>query len=30
MKTLIAYFSHIGENLQDNEIVVLEKGLSKR
>ncbi|MBQ9425204.1 MAG: flavodoxin [Erysipelotrichaceae bacterium] len=26
MKTLIAYFSHIGENLQDNEIVVLEKG----
>ncbi|MBQ6333903.1 MAG: flavodoxin [Erysipelotrichaceae bacterium] len=26
MKTLIAYFSHVGENLQDNEIVVLEKG----
>ncbi|MBR4469781.1 MAG: hypothetical protein IKS54_00505 [Erysipelotrichaceae bacterium] len=26
MKTLVAYFSHIGENLQDNEIVVLEKG----
>ena len=26
MKTLIAYFSHIGENLQDNEIVVLTKG----
>ena len=26
MTTLIAYFSHIGENLQDNEIVVLEKG----
>ncbi|MBQ2510408.1 MAG: flavodoxin [Erysipelotrichaceae bacterium] len=26
MKTLVAYFSHVGENLQDNEIVVLEKG----
>ncbi|MBQ6560478.1 MAG: hypothetical protein IJL85_06585 [Erysipelotrichaceae bacterium] len=26
MKTLVAYFSHIGENLQDNEIVVLTKG----
>lgn len=26
MKTLIAYFSHVGENLQNNEIVVLEKG----
>ena len=26
MKTLIAYFSHVGENLQDNDIVVLEKG----
>ena len=26
MKTLIAYFSHIGENLQDNEIVTLTKG----
>ena len=26
MKTLIAYFSHIGENLQDNEIVILTKG----
>ena len=26
MKTLIAYFSHIGENLQNNEIIVLEKG----
>lgn len=26
MKTLIAYFSHIGENLQDNEIVNLTKG----
>ena len=26
MKTLVAYFSHIGENLQDNEIIVLEKG----
>ena len=26
MITLIAYFSHVGENLQDNEIVVLEKG----
>ena len=26
MKTLVAYFSHIGENLQDNEIVVLAKG----
>lgn len=26
MKTLIAYFSHIGENLQNNEIVTLTKG----
>ncbi|MBR4422346.1 MAG: hypothetical protein IKS69_07415 [Erysipelotrichaceae bacterium] len=26
MKTLVAYFSHIGENLQNNEIVVLSKG----
>ena len=26
MKTLIAYFSHIGENLQDNEIITLTKG----
>lgn len=26
MKTLIAYFSHIGENLQDNQIVTLTKG----
>ena len=26
MKTLIAYFSHIGENLQNNEIVELTKG----
>ena len=26
MKTLIAYFSHVGENLQDNEVVVLSKG----
>ena len=26
MKTLVAYFSHIGENLQNNEIVVLTKG----
>ena len=26
MKTLIAYFSHIGENLQDKEIVELSKG----
>ncbi len=26
MKTLIAYFSHIGENLQNNEIVELKKG----
>lgn len=26
MKTLIAYFSHVGENLQNNEIVVLQKG----
>lgn len=26
MKTLVAYFSHTGENLQNNEIVVLEKG----
>ncbi|MBO4358679.1 MAG: hypothetical protein J5796_02640 [Erysipelotrichaceae bacterium] len=26
MKTLIAYFSHIGENLQDNEVVELTKG----
>lgn len=26
MKTLVAYFSHIGENLQNNEIVELTKG----
>lgn len=26
MKTLVAYFSRIGENLQNNEIVVLKKG----
>ena len=26
MKTLIAYFSHVGENLQNNEIVTLTKG----
>lgn len=26
MKTLVAYFSHTGENLQNNEIVTLEKG----
>jgi len=26
MKTLIAYFSHVGENLQDGEIVTLTKG----
>ena len=26
MKTLVAYFSHTGENLQNNEIVVLTKG----
>ncbi len=26
MKTLVAYFSHVGENLQNNEITVLEKG----
>lgn len=26
MKTLIAYFSHIGENLQNNEIIELTKG----
>lgn len=26
MKTLIAYFSHVGENLQNNEIVELTKG----
>ena len=26
MKTLVAYFSHVGENLQNNEIVELTKG----
>ena len=26
MKTLIAYFSHVGENLENNEIVELKKG----
>ncbi|MBR5341919.1 MAG: hypothetical protein IK151_08365 [Erysipelotrichaceae bacterium] len=26
MKTLVVYFSHIGENLQNNEIVELKKG----
>ncbi|MBR0418812.1 MAG: hypothetical protein IJI66_06560 [Erysipelotrichaceae bacterium] len=26
MKTLVAYFSHIGENLQNNEIIELTKG----
>ena len=26
MKTLIAYFSHVGENLENNQIVVLDKG----
>ena len=26
MKTLIAYFSHVGETLADNNVVIIEKG----
>ena len=30
MKTLIAYFSHVGETLVDNEVVVIEKGNTEK
>ena len=30
MKTLIAYFSHVGENLENNEIVELKKGNTEK
>lgn len=30
MKTLIAYFSHVGENIADGRIVVLEKGNTEK
>lgn len=30
MKTLIAYFSHVGENIADGKIVVLEKGNTEK
>ena len=30
MKTLIAYFSHIGETLADSSIVVIEKGNTEK
>ena len=30
MKTLIAYFSHVGENIADGQIVVLEKGNTEK
>ena len=30
MSTLIAYFSHVGENIANNEVVVLEKGNTEK
>lgn len=30
MKTLIAYFSHVGENVADNKIIILDKGNTER
>lgn len=30
MKTLIAYFSHVGENVANNEVVVLKKGNTEK
>lgn len=30
MKTLIAYFSHVGETLVDNNVVVIEKGNTEK
>lgn len=30
MKTLIAYFSHVGETLANNSVVVIEKGNTEK